>query len=59
MLLLKIVIIIVIVLVVLFILSLFAYFFNWDMKIAAGMDGIMTRHYDRAKEKRDRKTKEK
>jgi flagellar basal body-associated protein FliL len=55
MLLLKIVIIIAIILAVLFLLSLIIYFFNLDMKMAARMGPVMTRHYDRAKAKREKK----
>lgn len=36
----------------LFILSLIVYFFNLDMKAAAIMEKIMTKHYDRMKRNR-------
>lgn len=49
---LKVVLIIVCVVVALFLLSVLAFFFNLDMKMAAKLGDLLTPHYDKVK--RDR-----
>lgn len=49
---LHVILIIAIVLVVLFVLSLIVYYFNLDMKVAALMEPILRKHYDKMKRNR-------
>lgn len=55
MIILKILLIIGIVFVALFVLSLIIYFFNLDMKAAAAIMPVFSKHYDRVDRKKKRK----
>ncbi|MBO4997456.1 MAG: hypothetical protein J6D02_05605 [Lachnospira sp.] len=55
---LKIIGIAVIVLAVFFVVTFIIYFFNLDMKLAAGLQPVLTKLYDRGEQKRQQKSHE-